>query len=126
MSSSPQAGQGVPERMSLPSSQNAGHSPCLVLMLLAPKRICASAMVRRPLAGVNVYLDSTRPEVQDDPSCQGTSCSVLPPDVWTCRGLRLYVCSSLLTPRLPSMMFQLFSLGSCPLGPAKVSAHTRL
>jgi hypothetical protein len=69
-------------------------------------------------------LDSIRPDVHADPSFQGTSCSVLPPLVCTWRALRRYVCSSLLTPKLPSMMFQLASLGSWPEAPAKLSDQT--
>lgn len=90
-SSSPHVGQGVPRLIESPSIQKAGQIPCLVSTPFPPNRTTASATVRLPAAGVNVYLDSTRPEIHPPetlPSRQGTSCSVVPPLVCTVRELR--------------------------------------
>src|SRR3569833_1811001 len=126
ISTSPHCGQPVPCLSLTPSSQKAGHSPCLLDVGLSPKRIRPSAKVRRPAAGVNVYLDSIRPDVQAPLlSRQGTICSVLPP--LSCRLAvdDVYVCTSLLTCRLVTM-FHVLVLGDVPDVPANVSCHTRL
>ncbi len=83
MSSSPHSGHSVPWWMASPSSQKAGHRPCLWDWGFAPKRMAASKRVCLPAAGVKVALDSIRDEVHcPEGDWTGMSWTVEPPVSW--------------------------------------------
>src|SRR3569833_1486049 len=109
MSSSPQPGQSmVWARHPWPMTQKAGQMPCCWSTGLLPKRIRASARVFLPAVGMNVYLDSMRPDVHLPLlSFRGVMIMLWLPVFWMLAGSFVYVSTSLLIPSQPEMTFHL-------------------
>lgn len=82
MSISPHWGQPVPWRMLSPNIHTAGHIPCAFACASPPVRRDVSTRKTLPADGVQVAIDSMRPDVQaPDDAFRGTNCTVPPPDI---------------------------------------------